>query len=189
MRRKALITVLMALLLAAGLAGGLYWRWTTSPRYALQQMALALKTRDMAEFYKYLNLKAIINNFVETANADLEAPEDPAADDWTRLTRSLGRKYARFLLPKLFDNFESQIRSVMETYLLNLDNSQILAFAAAVTVAEIDTDGEEARVTLTDPKSKDQFHFQMRRNPKSRTWQIVSVNYKDFKRICQQHFR
>jgi hypothetical protein len=188
MRRKALIVIVTALFSAAGLAGGLYWHWTTSPRYALQQMALALKTGNMADFFKYVNLKDIFDNFIKAANADLETPEDPEADEWTRLTRRLGRKYARYLLPKLFENFEAQIRGVMESYLRNLDNSQILAFAAAVTVAEIDRRGDEARVTLTDPKSKDRFHLEMRRHPENRIWQIVSVNYKDLKRVCQQHF-
>ena len=65
----------------------------------------------------------------------------------------------------------------MERYLLHLNNTQILAIAAAATVAQIDTQGDEAAVTLTDPKTKDTFRFHMRRQPNHGTWQIVSVNY------------
>jgi hypothetical protein len=101
----------------------------------------------------------------------------------------LGGKFARALLPKLFDHFEKQIREVMEKYLLNLDNSQILGIAAAVTVAQIDTQGDEARVTLTDPKTKEALRFQMRRDQERGIWQIVSVNYPDLKRFCQREFR
>ena len=54
----------------------------------------------------------------------------------------------------------------MEKYLQNLDNTQILAIAAAATMAQIEMQGEEAKVTLIDPKSKKPFHFQMRRQPK-----------------------
>ena len=189
MRRKTLIIALAVLVLGAALAGGLYWRWHQSPRYALQQMALALESRNMDKFFKYMDIKGIFNNFLEASGKDLKAPQDPNADEWTRMTQSLGRKFARFLLPKLFDTFESQIRGAVEKYLLNLDNSQILAIAAAATVAKIDTRGDEAQVTLTDPKTKEPLRFQMRRDPKRGLWQIVSINYQDLKRFYQREFR
>ncbi len=191
MRRKVLIIALAVLVLGAALGGGLYWRWYNSPRYALQQMALALKTRNLDNFFKYVDLKGIFNNFLEASSKDkdLDAPVDPEADDWTRMTQRLGRKFARVLLPKLFDAFETQIRGVMENYLRNLDNSQIMAIAAAATVARIDTQGDEAQVTLTDPKTKEPLRFQMHRDSKRRLWQIVSVNHEDLKRFCQREFR
>jgi hypothetical protein len=189
MRRKTLIIVLAVLLLGGAVTGGLYWRWYNSPRYALQQMALALQVRNMDNFFNYIDLKSIFNKFLEASSKDLDAPPGAEADEWTRMTRQLGGKFARALLPKLFDHFEKQIREVMEKYLLNLDNSQILGVAAAVTVAQIDTQGDEARVTLTDPKTKEALRFQMRRDQERGIWQIVSVNYPDLKRFCQREFR
>jgi len=189
MRRKTLIIVLAVLLLGGAVAGGLYWRWYHSPRYALQQMALALQARNMDNFFNYIDLKSIFNKFLEASSKDLDAPPDTGADEWTRMARQLGGKFARALLPKLFDQFETQIRGVMEKYLLNLDNSQILGVAAAVTVAQIDTQGDEARVTLTDPKTKEALRFQMRRDKERGRWQIVAVNYPDLKRFCQREFR
>jgi hypothetical protein len=189
MRRKTLIIVIALVVLGAALAGGLYWRWVNSPRYALQQAALALKTRDMDKFFIYLNLKDILSNFVEASSQDLKAPEDQKADDWTRFSRRLGRKFANLFLPKFFKTFEPQIRNVLEHFLLNLDNSQILGIAAAVTVAHIDTRGDEAAVTLTDPKTKEVLRFQMRRQPNQGVWQIVSVNYEDLKRFYKREFK
>ena len=52
---------------------------------------------------------------------------------------------------------------VVERYLVNLDYSKILVIAAAATVAQIDRQGDDAVVTLTDPKTKDTFQFNMRR--------------------------
>ena len=92
------------------------------------------------------------------------------------------------MLPKLLEAFEAQIRGVVERYLLHLDNSQILVIVAAATVAQIDTQGDEAEVTLTDPKTKDIFRFNMRRQPNHGTWQIVSVNYADLKRFSKREF-
>ena len=47
-------------------------------------------------------------------------------------------------LPQLFDSFEKEIKGVMGKYLQNLDNTQILAIAAAATTAQIEVQGEEA---------------------------------------------
>ena len=189
MRRKTWIIAMAIVVLGGALAGGLYWRWANSPRYALQQAALALQARDMDKFFKYINLKDILTNFVETCSKDLETPADQPADEWTKLCRQLGRKFANVLLPKLIETFESQIRGGLERYLLHLDNGQVLVIAAAATVAQIDSQGDAAGVILTDPKTKDTLQFQMRRQPNQGNWQIVSVNYADLKRFAKREFQ
>jgi hypothetical protein len=188
MSRKTWIIAVAIVVLGGALAGGLYWRWANSPRYALQQAALALQARDMDKFFNYVNLKEILNSFVEASSKDLETPDDPQADDFTKFSRQLGRKFTHLLLPKLFEAFQTQIRGVMERYLLHLDSSKIVVIAAAVTVAQIDRQGDEAEVTLIDPKTKDTFHFHMRRQPNHGAWQIVSVNYADLKRFSRREF-
>jgi len=188
MQRKTWIIAVAIVVLGGAVAGGLYWRWANSPRYALQQAALALQARDMDKFFNYVNLKEILNNMVEASSKDLAAPEDQPGDEWTKFSRQLGRKFAYLFLPKLFETFEAQIRVVVERYLLNLDYSKILVIAAAATVAQIDRQGDEALVTLTDPKTKDTFQFNMRRLPDQGTWQIVSVNYDDLKRFSKREF-
>jgi hypothetical protein len=191
MRRRTLIMILVAALLGAALAGGLYWHWASSPRYALQRMALALKTRNMQQFFKYVDLKAIFNDFADSASQDLDNAKDKKDkkdDDWSRLSRQMGNKFARMFLPKLFESFEKDIRAIMEKYLQGLDNKQILAVAAAATTAQIEVQGEEARVTLVDPKSHEAFHFQMRRQPETKTWQSVSVDYQDLKNFSKRGF-
>lgn len=191
MRRRTFRTVLIlitAVILGAVLAGGLYWRWATSPRYALQQMALALETRDMPKFFNYLDLKAILNNFLDSADQDLEKPPGKNEDELTRKSREMGRKFARMFLPKLFDSFAKGIRGVMEKQLLALDQTKILAIAAAATTARIEVQGEEAQVTLVDPKSKEPLRFQMLRQPQTGIWQIVSVNYQDLRKFAKREF-
>jgi hypothetical protein len=181
-----MLLVLTAVVLGGALAGGLYWQWAASPRYALQRMALALKTRDMEQFFKYVDLKDIFNNFLDSASQDQDeppAPKNKKADDWNRLSRQMGSKFARMFLPKLFESLEKDIRGVIENYLLNLGSNQILAVAAAATTAQIEVQGEEARVTLVDPKSHEPFHFQMRRQAETKTWQIVAVDYRDLKKF------
>ena len=188
MRRKTWIIAVAIVVLGGALAGGLYWRWANSPRYALQQAALALQTRDMDKFFKYVNLKGILSNFAEACSKDMETQTDQPADEWGKFCGQIGRKFANVLLPKLFGAFEGQIQGVVERYLLHLDNSKILMIAAAATVAQINSQGDEAGVILTDPKTKDTLRFQMRRQPNHGTWQIVSVNYADLKRFSKREF-
>jgi hypothetical protein len=187
MMRKPLIIMLAVLLLAAGAAGGLYMRWYYSPRYSLHQMVLALKIKNMNKFFKYMDLQAVFNNFIEASSQDLEIPEDKVKDEWTRLGQRLGRKFARHFLPQLFKSFEKDIRKAAESYLLNLDNTQLLGLAAAITVAGIEVKGEEALVKIRDPKSKEEFRFRMQRDSDG-AWRIVSVNYQDLKKFIKREF-
>jgi hypothetical protein len=186
---RKLVLFAIALVLVAGMAGGLYWRWSTSPRYALQQMALALKTRDMKKFFSYVDLKAVFNNLIDSSDQDLTKPKGEKEDEWTGLSRQMGRKFARLFLPKIFESFEKDIRSVLEKQLLSLDNTKILAIAAAATTAKIAVRGEEAQVTLVDPKTKEKLRFEMQRQPQTGVWQIVSVNYQDLKKFTKRKFK
>ena len=102
MRRKPWIIALAIVVLGGALAGGLYWRWANSPRYALQQATLALQAGDMDKFFIYVNLKEILNNFIEASSKDLETSEDQSPDEWAKFSKQLGSKFAHLFLPKLF---------------------------------------------------------------------------------------
>ena len=187
--RKPVIFILVIAVLAAGAigAGVLYQRWHDSPRYALQQMVLALKEKDLDTFFKYVDLKEIFNNFLEDSSRETQ-PGNQGGDDWTRFSRHLGRQFARHIFPKLYENFEKQIRSLIKNYLQDLTNTQILALTAGVTTARIDVKGDEALVTLQDPKAKRPMRFQMRRPAGGGDWRIVALNYEDFKPFLKREF-
>jgi len=188
MRKPFIFIVIVAVLAAGAITGGiLYQKYLDSPRYALQQMVLALKNKDMEKLFKYLDIKAIFNNIIESSTAEMNEPQDkPGGDEWTRFSRQLGRKFARRIFPKIFDNFEKQIQHAIETFLKDLTNTQILAMTAAVATAKIEVQGEEAQVTGYDPKTKKPLRFQMRRSPESGVWRVVGVNYNDFKPLLKK---
>jgi len=188
MRKPVNFIVIVAALVAAAIAGTLlYQSWHDSPRYALQEMVLAIKARDMDKVFNYLDLKEIFNNFLESSTEGLKS-DDKGGDEWSQFSRQMGRKFARKLLPKLFDNFEKQIRQAIEAYLQNLHNTQIMALTAAVTTAGIEVQGGEAQVTIKDPKTKKPLRFRMRRSPGTGAWRVVSVNYYDFKELLKKEF-
>jgi len=181
------IVIVAALAISAIVAGVIYQRWHDSPRYALQQMVLSLKERDLETFFKYMDLKEIFNNFLEDSTRESNSG-DQGGDEWTRFSRQLGRQFARHIFPKLYDNFEKQIRGLIKSYLQDLSNTQILALTAAVTTARIEVQGDEAQVTVHDPKTKAPLRFRMRRPPGGGDWRIVALNYDDFKPFLKKEF-
>ena len=92
------------------------------------------------------------------------------------------------MYPKLFNNFEPQIRQAIGTYLKDLTNTQLLALTAAVTTADIKVQGDEALVTIPDPKHNRTFRFTMRRSATDGVWQVVALNYNDFKQLLKKEF-
>ena len=186
--RKPVIFIVIVATLAAGaiFARVLYQKYQDSPRYALQQMVLALKTKDMDKLFIHLDLKEIFQNMVESSTGEMKNPEDKPADEWTRFSRQLSRKFARQIFPKLYDNFEKQIHQAIIAYLQDLTNTQILALTAAVTTSKIEVQGEEAMVSVHDPKTQKPMRFSMRRSPDNGVWRVVSLNYNDFKHLLKK---
>jgi hypothetical protein len=188
MRKPVIFIVIVAVLAVSAVLGGvIYQKWHNSPRYALQQMVLSLKERNLETFFKHLDLKEIFNNFLEDSTRETHA-KDQGGDEWTRFSRQLGRKFARHIVPKLYDTFEKQIHGIIKSYLHDLTNPQILALAAAVTTANIEVQGDEAQVTLHDPKTKKPLRFRMRRAPGDGDWRIVALTYEDFKPFLKKEF-
>jgi hypothetical protein len=188
MARKPLLLVLAAVILAGAVAGALWWRWYTSPRYSLHQMVLALKTGNLNKFFKYVDLKEIVASLAASSSKDLPPPE-PGGDEWDRFGQQLGRKFAQKFLPKLFQAFDKQARALLESYLRSLDNTQILALAAAVSTARIEVQDDEAEVTVLAPKTKEPLRFTMRRQADTDTWVIVAVNYADLKKFVKRELK
>ena len=186
MKRSAIFIFATVFLLAAAITGGFYWRWVNSPRYALQQMVLAIQTKNMDKLFKYSDLQEIISNLVDASSQDLAPQERPDMDEWESLSRHLGKKVAKFVLPKLLEKFDKQVKSAVEQYMLNLSNTQVLALAAAATTAAITTRGEMAEVKLVDPKTGEPFRFMMGRNPATKEWRIISIRYQDLKKLLKR---
>jgi hypothetical protein len=189
--RKPVIFIIIVAVLAIGAitAGVLYQRYLASPRYALQQMVLALKAKDVEKLFNYVDLKEIVKNVAESSAAEeLNNAEDkPEKDEWSRFGRQLGRKFARHIFPKLYDSFEKEIQRGVKSYIKDLTNTQILALTAAVATAGIEVQGEEAQVTVYDPKNQRPMRFTMRRFADG-GWRVVQLNYKDFKPLLKKEF-
>ncbi len=183
MRRSPLVFVIVALLLGIAVAGGFYYHYRTSPRFALHQMASALIQRDYKEFYTYLDLNSILSHLMKETGKDLIPPQIPEGDYLGQLGWKMGRKFAQNLLPRLLESFENNLQSLVNKYLDTLTTEDLLALEGAVALAEIDRHGDVAQATLKFPQGG-QLRLTMSRVPNG-TWQVVSVNYEDLKRLVK----
>jgi hypothetical protein len=184
MRRSPLIFVIAALLLGIVVAGAFYYHYRSSPRFALHQMATALIKRDYQEFYTYLDLNSILNHLMQETGKDLIPPEIPEGDYLSQLGWKMGRKFAQNLLPRILETFENNLQGLINKYLDTLTTEDFLALEAAVAMADIDKQGDQARVTLNFPQDA-QLRLTMSRSPDG-SWRVVSVNYADLKQVLKK---
>ncbi len=187
MRRSPLLFVIAALLLGIAVAGGFYYRYRTSPRFALHQMTTALIERNYKEFYTYLDLKSIVSQLMQETGKDLIPQEIPEGDYLGQLGWKMGQKLAQHLLPRFLETFERDLHNLIKKYLDTLTTKDLLALEAAVALAEVDRQGDEAQVTLKFPKGDAKLRLTMSRNFPDRSWRVVSVNYGDLKGVLKKH--
>lgn len=186
MRRSPLVFVIAALLLGIAVAGGFYYHYRQSPRFALHQMVNALMHRNYKEFYAYLDLNSILSHLMQETGKDLIPPEIPKGDYLSQFGWKMGQKFAKNLLPRILQTVENNLHSLVNKYLDTLTTQDLLALEAAVAVAEITPKGDEAQVTLKFPKKNGQLRLTMSRNNPKGSWQVVSVSYEDLKDLLKK---
>jgi hypothetical protein len=187
----------LALFVIIGLGAGIYYFafWRDSPRSALWNMVRAIQANDTKTFFQYIDLQAIADNLVEKSSGDLESMLQkkglgaaPQEDDVSRLVRSLTKKFARFMAPKMVAALEPQIKAGVEKYLAELNTMEKAALSALPAHAKIQQQNDIAAVTLTDPNSGQEYHFRMARTAEGERWRVVEINYQDIRGLLEKKF-
>jgi hypothetical protein len=186
MRRSPLIFLLAALLLGIVVAGVFYYRHRHSPRFALQQLVSCLSIRDYDKFYDSVDLPGIMSHLMTETGRDLIPPELPIGDFLSQFGWKMGGKVARQLIPRLFETFDQELRKLLNQYFDTLGPQEFVALNAAVALADINQQGEQAQVTLKFPKKDGRLRLTMVWNPQQRLWRVVAVNYEDLKHLVKK---
>ncbi len=191
--RRVVIFGSLLIVVAVLIAGGIFWYWQGTPRYALAQIVVAVQTQDKDKLFRYLDLPAIIGNLATKSSEDLNifGDQPPAAgapeDEWNRVGRSLSKKLAQYLVPKVIEALEPQIKEQVGVFLANLGAREKVAITGLLTHAHIATpEGGVAAVTVRDPGSGRQFAFRMAQDAQTGIWRVNEINYQDLKRYLKQ---
>jgi Protein of unknown function (DUF2939) len=167
--------------------------WQASPRYALWQMVRAIQRNDTKTLFKYIDLQAVADNLVEKSAGDVDSllqkkglGPTKEEDDVSRLVRSLTKKFAKFIAPKVLVSMEPQIRTGVEKYLCELNTMEKAALSTIPAKAQIQENDGIAAVTIVDPINGRTYHFRMARSEETSTWRIVEINYDDFRNFIEK---
>ena len=159
-------------------------------------MVRAIQANDTQTLFQFIDLQAVAENLVDKSAGDLDfwrqqkgLGATPEEDDVSRLARSLTKKFARFLTPKVISVLEPQIKLGVEKYLAELNTMEKAALATLPAKAEIVQENGMAQVSLTDPQSGQTFNFRMARPPDGGKWRVVEIEYKDLKTILERKFK
>jgi len=189
---------LLVLVAIIGIGFGIYYfiYWQESPRHALWQMVRAIQRNDTQTLFKFIDLQSVADNLVEKSSGEVDlflekkglgaAPEE---DDVTRLVRSLSRKFAKFIAPKILTSLEPQIKAGLEKYLSELNTMEKAALSSIPSTAQIQQHDGVADVTIIDPINNKSYRFRMAKLEDTDHWRIVELNYDDFKTFIEKQIK
>jgi Protein of unknown function (DUF2939) len=187
--------LILIVVIGAGFAVYYFSYWRESPRFALWKMVRAIQANDTKTLFQYIDLPAIADNLVEKSSNDVDSLLEkkgfgaaPGEDDASRLVRSLTRKFARFIAPKILTSLEPQLKVGLEKYLAELNTMQKAALSAIPSQAQIQQDNGIAEITFVDPLNNKTYRFRMAKLEDDDHWRIVEVNYEDFKTFIEKKF-
>jgi hypothetical protein len=195
---RTYVLVLLFFTVAAGLAMGTYYyffTWRETPRFALWQMVRAIQANDTQTLFQYIDIPSIADHLVTSSAGDVDSwllnkglGATQQEDDVSRLARSLTKKFARFITPKVIAALEPQIKAGVEKYLAELNTLEKAGLSALPAKAEIQQEDGVASVTLTDPGTGKKFHFRMARPADGNKWRIVEIDYQNVRSIIERKF-
>ena len=173
---KLLIVLLIVLGVILVAVVGAFMYAKSTPQYSLYKMDQAVKSKDYETFSKYFNVDAVIDDLLDKA---LEASKQEIAKTYPSGSQEseVAQKYAKDLLDKLAPQMKKQakeeIKKQVESGKFIEDYSQP-NIINAFTNTKVKMEGNDAVVTVTDPKTKNSVSFRMRK--KASYWEIYKID-------------
>ncbi|MCG6983350.1 MAG: DUF2939 domain-containing protein [Deltaproteobacteria bacterium] len=172
-------------LVVAFLAAGFYY-FSGTPRYSLYKMSRAYKNRDSAEFHKYLDIDRIVDHLakyaVEQALAEME--ENQPTGDWGRPGPQFDKELAMMMLPKMLEALKPQIRQQITELIESGNDDRKGSPLLGSTLADIQTEGSIALVTVVNEHTGQEIRFKMAQSPE-RYWKIVELDEESFQELSE----
>jgi hypothetical protein len=178
------LTITVALLVVV-LACGFYY-FTGTPRYSLYKLGRAVKNRDSAEFHKYMDVDRIVDHlatfFVEQFVEEMERDQSTTA--WQIDGQVIDKEFAMMMVPKMMESMKPQIKQELTRLIEDTDEEMEGSPLLGATLADIETRGSLALVTVVHEDTGKEIRFKMVKSP-DRYWRIVEIDVESFEALSQ----
>ena len=182
-RSFKLLTLSVALVVF--LVIGFYY-FTGTPRYSLYKIGRAVKNHDSGEFHKYVDVDRIVDHLakfaVEQIVADME--RDQSTDAWQIDGQVFDKEFAMMMVPKMMESLKPQIKQEITKLIEDTDEEMEGSPLLGATLADIQTKGSLALVTVINEDTGEEIRFKMVKSP-DRYWKIVEIDLESFERLSE----
>jgi hypothetical protein len=165
------------------LAIGFYY-FSGTPRYSLYKLSRAFKNHDSEEFHKYVDVDRIVDHLakfaVEQAAAEMESGN--LSGEWGGAGQEFDKELAMMMLPGMLEALKPQIKQAITELIENADHDREGSPLLGASLADIQTEGSTALVTVENKDTGEQFRFKMAKSAE-RYWRIVEIDLESFQTI------
>ncbi|MFA5117658.1 MAG: energy transducer TonB [Candidatus Omnitrophota bacterium] len=175
--KKPILNILLTGIIGTCLiAGGAYYYTLSNPRHSFYQVAKALKTHDIELFNKYVDVDAVIDEWVlwgsEKAKSDLKQIKGSHANP-------IEDGFVELLMPNMRLKLKEEFK---KTIAENIRNSKDGSIASGMPIMSmvflpiktVSVQGTTAAISVDHPRSNDEIIFKMRR-VRRHFWRIFSI--------------
>lgn len=184
MKKKTLI-VIAGLTIIIGTAGFLYYRYISSPEYALGQIKSAYEQHDITKFEKYVDTKTLINGILDKTLNEM-SEKSTATSEAEKLGENLGKGLINLLRPQVEELWTQQINKLIETGNIDGDNSKKGLdelwtkndTASFKGIKEVKKDGKVATISLefNQPRFDTTLVIDIKMRDKGSYWQLFDIS-------------
>jgi hypothetical protein len=177
--RTILISVLI---IALALGAGLSWRWVQgTPYYALYQIGVALKNRDLNTFLTYVDVESILGHQASESISSLLSSLT-ASNTVGRIAGSLGEIKIK-ITPEGNKSLSLLAIQQLQNYLENPQNPTLPSSFGLLALAGFSVKKDYALVTLK--KDRDQLRMGMQKQ--EGLWRVKELNPEDTRRLIRTY--
>lgn len=184
MNKRTLI-VIAGLIVIIGTAGFLYYRYISSPEYALGQIKSAYEQHDITKFEKYVDSKTLINGILDKTLNEM-SEKSTATSDAEKLGENLGKGLINLLRPQVEELWTQQINKLIETGHIEganekkgLDELWTKNDTASFKgIKEVKKDGKVATISLefNQPRFDTTLVIDIKMRDKGSYWQLFDIS-------------
>jgi hypothetical protein len=175
-RGRSTLLVLGIVLLVLVVIGVLAWRqYTTSPRYALTQLALSAQSGDWEGVQTWMDVDAVSDDIVDAAIEQALADRESEIGQLGLLGEELAAGIAEAMRPRLAEEVREQMREQIQS-----QDGDARRYFGALYIGNnpeaLEVSGDQARAVVELPYRERQVELDLGLQRAGDAWRVVQLN-------------